>query len=126
LNAWYLSTWYGYFYLIAEFLVVANTENISHNLLQPRYNCFHIEVLVSFFFRKWTTKGKFRYILGFYHQPVVIFDTVVKSFFLKMFQEERNGGKPRLMRRNELPSWIIKDDAEVGECRQLLYIVTVC
>ncbi|XP_028404459.1 transcription activator BRG1-like isoform X2 [Dendronephthya gigantea] len=27
--------------------------------------------------------------------------------------EEKSGGKPRLMRSNELPSWIIKDDAEV-------------
>ena len=30
-----------------------------------------------------------------------------------MLQEERSGGKPRLMRSNELPSWIVKDDAEV-------------
>ncbi len=44
---------------------------------------------------------------------------------MNMFQEEKCGGKPRLMRSNELPSWIIKDDAEVGECRQLAFL-TLC
>ena len=34
---------------------------------------------------------------------------------MNIFQEEKSGGKPRLMRSDELPSWIIKDDAEVIE-----------